>query len=276
MKRIFVVTGANKGIGYGIVKTLAHNVTNGVIYLTARDKSRGEAALQELKKELDGKSHSELRFHQLDITDKKSVEEFKAYLRKEHDGFDVLVNNAGFAFKHNATEAAVVQARVTIGVNYEGTKQVCDALFPLIRNGGRVVNVASQMGLMKRDRYSEEIIKKMTNPNLTVQGIEEFCNDYIKAAEENKRKERGYPESAYCVSKTALAALTFIQAKEMKARDIIVNACCPGYVNTDMTSHKGSLTIEEGADTPAYLATLEDKEPCGKFVYLRKVIDFVC
>lgn len=50
--------------------------------------------------------------------------------------------------------------------------------------------------------------------------------------------------------------------------------CHPGYVNTDMTSHRGPLTIEEGADTPIYLATLEGNEPTGKFFYKRKEIDW--
>ncbi|VDD93848.1 unnamed protein product [Enterobius vermicularis] len=302
------VTGANKGIGYGIVKGLAEQIHNGIIYLTgnflrisqraniykncksdllpslivARNVSLGEAALKKVLEELGQKRQSEVKFHQLDITDKSSIQKLADYLNKEHDGLDVLVNNAGFAFKHAATEPAEEQARVTIGVNYEGTKQVCDILFPLIRTGGsnfvivdRVVNVASQMGLLLHGRYSEEIITKMSNPSITVAEIEQFCKDYIKACVDNKRKERGYPESAYCVSKTAVSVLTFIQARELKSRNIVVNACCPGYVNTDMTSHKGSLTIEEGADTPIYLATLEKDEPCGQFVYLRRPIDFV-
>uniref|UniRef100_A0A1I7YCH7 Glyceraldehyde-3-phosphate dehydrogenase n=1 Tax=Steinernema glaseri TaxID=37863 RepID=A0A1I7YCH7_9BILA len=49
--------------------------------------------------------------------------------------------------------------------------------------------------------------------------------------------------------------------------------CCPGYVNTDMSSHKGHLTIEEGADTPIFLAT-DPSAPDGKFVYLRKEISW--
>ncbi|VDM29210.1 unnamed protein product [Toxocara canis] len=53
-----------------------------------------------------------------------------------------------------------------------------------------------------------------------------------------------------------------------------INTCCPGYVDTDMTSHKGPLTIEEGADTPIYLATLEGNEPNGCFIYRRKPLDW--
>ena len=89
---------------------------------------------------------SDIRFHQLDITNEDSIKTFAAYLKKEHDGLDVLINNAGFAFKTDATESAAVQADVTIGINYYGTKLVSSYLVPLIRSGGRLVNVCSQAG----------------------------------------------------------------------------------------------------------------------------------
>ncbi|MFH4975313.1 hypothetical protein AB6A40_002022 [Gnathostoma spinigerum] len=271
--RIFVVTGANKGIGYGIVKGLGEQASNAVIYLTARDETRGKNALHQISEELGNKKKAEIRFQQLDVTDKDSIRRLATFLKKEHDGLDVLVNNAGFAYKTNATESAEVQARDTIAVNYEGVKNVCDALIPIMRNGGRIVNVCSQMGLLD-GIYKQEIINTLTKSDLTVSEIDQFCQNYIRACEKGNRREQGYPESAYRVSKAAAVALTMVLHRQLKDRHIVVNACCPGYVNTDMTSHKGSLTIEEGADTPVYLATLESDEPNGQFIYLRKPIDW--
>lgn len=79
------------------------------------------------------------------------------------------------------------------------------------------------------------------------------------------------------MSKIAVIAVTFIQQRlfdERPERDIIVNACCPGYINTDMTSNRGTGTPEQGADTPVYLATLEPniKSPRGEFVAERKIL----
>ncbi len=61
-------------------------------------------------------------------------------------------------------------------------------------------------------------------------------------------------------------------------RDIIVNACCPGYIKTDMNSNRGIGTTEQGADTPVYLATLEVnvKSPRGEFVAERKILQWKC
>ena len=114
---IAIVTGANKGIGYSVVKHLAlqypssafsHNGTVPfLIYLTARDKSRGEAALQALYADGDLKKAkaltqdgglSTIKYHGLDISNAQSIKEAGDFMKKEHpEGIDILVNNAGIA-----------------------------------------------------------------------------------------------------------------------------------------------------------------------------------
>lgn len=82
------------------------------------------------------------------------------------------------------------------------------------------------------------------------------------------------------MSKVGLTAATFVQQRlfdnDKSRDDIVVNACCPGYVATDMSSFKGHLTIEQGAITPVYLATLPPnvKEPRGKFVAEKEVLNW--
>jgi carbonyl reductase 1 len=269
--RIFVVTGANKGIGYGIVEKLASTVDGAVTYLTARDESRGKASLEKLEQSLAKNKKGEIRFHQLDIEDSNSCQKFADYLKKTHDGIDVLVNNAGFAFDNSAKESPEEQAKVTIGINYYGTKLVSSKLIPIIRSGGRVVNVCSSMGIMK-DKFDQKHIEKLKNAS-SEKEIDDFVEEYIQAAKDNNRKDKGFPESAYRTSKAAEIALTLLHGRQYSNRGIKFYACCPGYVNTDMTNHNGHLTIQEGADTPTWLATSDDA-PDGKFVYLRKPVDW--
>jgi carbonyl reductase 1 len=83
------------------------------------------------------------------------------------------------------------------------------------------------------------------------------------------------------MSKVALIAATIIQQRifdNQPNKDIIVNACCPGYIKTDMTSNRGPGTPEQGADTPVYLATLEPnaRSPRGEFVAERKILKWKC
>jgi NAD(P)-dependent dehydrogenase (short-subunit alcohol dehydrogenase family) len=91
--RVALVTGANKGIGFAITRDLCRQFSGDVI-LTARDEARGRAAVQQLQAE--GLSP---RFHQLDIDDLQSIRVLRDFLRKEYGGLNVLVNNAGIAFK---------------------------------------------------------------------------------------------------------------------------------------------------------------------------------
>ena len=89
------VTGANKGIGYETVAELCRQVSKDtIVYLTARSVARGEAAVAELNK-----TGLTAKFHQLDIGSASSIDAFATYIETEHGGLDVLVNNAGIAFK---------------------------------------------------------------------------------------------------------------------------------------------------------------------------------
>lgn len=78
-----------------------------VLYLTARDRGRGEAALEQLQSDSQLKDAkalkqdgglTDIKYHQLDISDSKSISAFCDFLKTEHaHGVDILVNNAGVA-----------------------------------------------------------------------------------------------------------------------------------------------------------------------------------
>ena len=147
--------------------------------VSARDENRGQKATTELNSSHSthtGGSTNELRFHQLDIMDKNSCRNFADYLQNTHQGFDCLINNAGVMFSNAAPESPEIQAEVTIGINYYGTKLISSYLLPLIRRGGRVVNVCSSLGIMK-GRYSDERIKQLTSAK-TMEEIDEFVEEY--------------------------------------------------------------------------------------------------
>ncbi|CAK9873530.1 unnamed protein product [Sphagnum jensenii] len=59
-----------------------------------------------------------------------------------------------------------------------------------------------------------------------------------------------------------------------RKQEINVFSCCPGYVATDMNNYRGNKTLEEGADTPVWLALHSPQGGSGKFWYERKVIEF--
>jgi NAD(P)-dependent dehydrogenase (short-subunit alcohol dehydrogenase family) len=84
--------------------------------------------------------------------------------------------------------------------------------------------------------------------------------------------DMGAGTPAYRVSKTALNALTRVLAAEFAGSGILVNSMCPGWVRTDMGGPGAPRTVEQGADTAVWLATLPDDGPTGGFFRDRKPI----
>jgi NAD(P)-dependent dehydrogenase (short-subunit alcohol dehydrogenase family) len=76
---------------------------------------------------------------------------------------------------------------------------------------------------------------------------------------------------AYRVSKTGLNMLTRTLAAELEGTGILVNAASPGYTRTDM-SPDAKRPVDEGADTPVWLATLPDTGPTGGLFLDREVL----
>lgn len=261
--KVAVVTGANKGIGYAIVQRLCKEFP-GTVILTARDEQRGQEAVNSLSK-----VGCSAEFHQLDIISPDSIQKFKKFLGEKYGGLDVLVNNAGIAFKMATTAPFEEQAEVTLKTNFHGTLDVCHALFPLLRPHARVVNVSSMASRLSQ--VSEEWQKKFRSPTLTEKELVSFMDLFVRDVKDGVHKEKGWSNSAYGTSKIGVTALSKIQARGFSQdprEDILLNACCPGWVRTDMAGPRATKSPDEGAETPVYLALLPPNAgaPHGEFV----------
>ena len=87
-KKIVLVTGANRGIGFEACRQLAKNGFK--VILTSRDEKKGKEAAEKLKKE-----NLDIVYHQLDVKDKESIKKLYSFVDKEFGRLDALVNNAG-------------------------------------------------------------------------------------------------------------------------------------------------------------------------------------
>ncbi|NP_001231661.1 carbonyl reductase [NADPH] 3 [Phacochoerus africanus] len=264
--RVALVTGANKGIGFAIARDLCRQFSGDVV-LTSRDAARGRAAVQQLQAE--GLSP---RFHQLDIDDLQSIRALRDFLRKEYGGLNVLVNNAGIAFKIDDPTPFDIQAEMTLKTNFFGTRNVCIELLPIIKPHGRVVNISSLLGSKALENCSEDLQEKFRCEALTEEDLVDLMKKFVEDAKNEVHEREGWPSSAYGVSKLGVTVLSRILAQRLdekrKADRILLNACCPGWVKTDMTGGQGFETVEEGAVTPVYLALLppDATEPQGQLV----------
>ena len=263
-RKIALVTGANKGVGYGIVRQLLLQTKSPMlIYMTSRDEGRGRDAMARLREESDiapKLKDNSLEWLQLDILDSKSIENVRDHIVDTHGkgSLDVLICNAGIATKGDTFNKEVVDT--TLKTNYYATLHVCETFLPLIKKHGRLVNVSSMAS--KLSRYAPELQKRFRDLNLTVGGVTELMEEFANGVKGSTPPE-GWPKAGYSVSKAGVTAFSMALARAHP--DVLINAICPGYVNTDMTSGKGPKSIDEGAMTPVHVAIGDIGNTTGKF-----------
>lgn len=251
-KRIAVVTGANRGIGAEIAGQL---VSAGLdVVGTSREIRDGHAV-----------TGLGARHVAVDVTDPGTVENLA---RELEGGVDVLVNNAGISMQGFDADVATR----TLDVNFFGAMRVTDELLPRMHAGGRIVMVSSGMGELSS--VSEALKKKFLNPALGRAELVEMMRSFVADVTAGTYREKGWPGSAYRVSKIGLNALTRILARELASdpRRILVNAVCPGWVRTSMGGPGAPRSPSKGAETPVWAALLPEGAPSGRFFRDRQEI----
>lgn len=142
-KRVAVVTGANRGIGFETCRQLSQ--LGYLTILTSRDERKGASAFESLSKE-----GGELIFHQLDVTDLESIVKLASYVEDNFMRCDVLVNNAGVYLDRGKSifDVSLEVFQETLQTNFWGALNLCREFVPLMRKNhyGRIINVSSRMG----------------------------------------------------------------------------------------------------------------------------------
>jgi len=262
--RTALVTGANRGLGLETARQLADHGFD--VIVTARDAGAARAAAGALAAGAPSASVAALPVP-LDVGDPAEIAAAAEHLRAAGTGLDVLVNNAGIAMDGFDAEVA----RRTIEVNFLGPLRVTEALLPIVRSGGTIVMVSSGMGEL--GGVDAGLRARFTDPALTRAALVDLGNEFVADVAAGRHRERGWPSSAYRVSKIALNALVRVWAPELAARRIIINAVCPGWVRTDMGGRGASRSVEKGAASIVWAATRAG-EPTGGFFRDGRRIDW--
>ncbi|CAM6097205.1 unnamed protein product [Calypogeia fissa] len=252
---VALVTGANKGVGYAIVRKLAE--VGLTVILTARDPAKGQTATDTLRTDTGLQS---IFFHRLEVRSSESAQALAKWVKEKFGGLDILVNNAG-----NVTES----------------------LLPLLRPspaGARIINVSSRAALYERLGGS---LKKQfkDEENYSVELMDSLAAKYLEDKRADRMEEEGWivgpeecpklKEPIYSESKMFMNGYTFTLANKFaksqrEGQRIYVVGFCPGLVNTDMLTlalrggFKPPLvpmkTPAEGADTGVWLALMPKEE----------------
>ena len=232
-KKVALITGANKGIGFEIGRQLSQ--LGLTVVLAARDEARVQAAAERLRA-----GGLDVQGVRLDVTDPATAETAAQWLDQRFGRLDVLVNNAGIA-PESATGSRpssldLAMLRETYETNVFGAFTVIRALLPLLKRSApsRVINQSSTLG-------SLGVLSDPASP---------FYGTNLLA---------------YNSSKSALNGLTLAFSKDLAADRIAVNSVCPGWVKTDMGSDAAPRSVDQGAAIAVKLATMENP-PTGHFL----------
>jgi len=203
------------------------------VILTARDGSKAEAAARMLRAAGD----LDVQHARLDVADPQSIRTLVDELAERSENVDVLVNNAAILLGEDQAvlDVPVDELRRTFETNVFGAVGVAHAFVPgmVERRFGRVVNVSSEAGQLASMRTYAP---------------------------------------AYAMSKAALNAFTVQLGEATRGTGVLVNSACPGWVRTDMGGPGASRSVEEGADTIVWLATLSSRGPTAGFFSDRRAI----
>src|SRR3989449_11651040 len=232
--RVFVVTGANSGIGKATALGLAR--PGGTVVMACRNANRSEAARQDIVRQ---SGNARVAVMIVDLASEASTRAFAKEFQRRYPRLDALVNNAGVYMSRREVTADGLER--TFEVNYLSGFLLTQLLLELLKKSApsRVVNVSSSAHWGGRIRFDD------------LQG------------------ERGYGGfGAYGQSKLAQILFTQELARRLQGTGVTVNACHPGVIRTNLGMGGTSVVVqfvrmflkspEKGAETPIYLSISPD------------------
>jgi len=239
MKKIALITGGSKGLGFETALQLGK--MGYTIVITARSKEKTKEAEEKLKA-----NGIDTYGIALDVNVSEQIKSLEKFINENFGKLDVLVNNAGVQYdfpgfmEGNSSETVTMKVlHDTFATNFFAPIELTQNLLPLLKrsDAGKIVNVSSIMGSLALH----------ADINSPIYGIKLL---------------------AYNSSKTALNQFTVHLAQLLSTTNIKVNSAHPGWVKTDLGGDYAPMTIQEGAKTIVDLATLERDGVNGQFIHL--------
>ena len=250
--KVVLITGGTSGIGRAAAAALA--AMGAEVVVTGRDRERGEAAVEEIRRD---SGNERVSLVLADLSVQAEVRGLAEEFRERHDRLDVLVNNAGLVQSRRVETPDGLE--LTLAVNHLAPFLLTDLLLDLLKKSApsRVITVSSEAR----------------------RGASIDFDDL-----QSERRYRGFP--VYGMTKMANILFTYELAERLEGTGVVANCLHPGAVSTNFAQNNhGPIALlfrlfkpfmrspEQGADTLVYLASSpEAGELNGKYLTDRKEV----
>ncbi|MET8828631.1 SDR family NAD(P)-dependent oxidoreductase [Streptomyces sp. NPDC004610] len=233
-----MVTGATQGLGLALVRALARRLDGAdVVYATGRDQDRLREITAELKA-TDAQSPTNhpgtgahIRTEHFDVSDPERAEELAATLTARHGGVDIVFNNAVMRVGPQDDARAIVGPYAE--VNNFGTTRVLRAFAPRLRDGGRLIVVASALGSLS---YLAPVLHSRFDAPRTLDEVDRAVADWRDAVRDGSAFSGPWPAFVNIPSKIGQVAAVRTLARQRResdlSRDVLLASVCPGMMNT--------------------------------------------
>jgi NAD(P)-dependent dehydrogenase (short-subunit alcohol dehydrogenase family) len=225
--RIALVTGATQGLGLALVEGLAQRMAPAdTVYLTGRDSGRVSRAVEAMPG-----GGARVRGEVLDVSDPAAAGRIAAQLNDRHGGIDIVFSNAVMRVGPDDDPRAIVGAYAE--VNNFGTTRVMRAFAPLLRDGGRLIVVASSLGTLY---YLAPVLHGRFDGLASLDDADKQVAAWRDAVQDGSARGGAWPGFVNIPSKIGQVAAVRALAGQRREHDlpagILVAAVCPGMMNT--------------------------------------------
>ena len=270
-----MITGANRGLGFGLARQLYLANYPGHVYMGCRDPAKTTDKLLSLRDE--AVSRTQLSCVHLDLSSPQTFGNLKSTLEAAGSKLSVLVNNAGIQYP--GQDLSLDRVKHMMNVNYHGQKELIEFALnnDLLAPKAKIINVSSMLGTAKAIR--EPAVKQKALAISSYEDIESTIEELYASIRENRRVFSAKAlHPLYGFSKYMLNKYTQLLACDQRilAGGIEVYAICPGWVRTDMGGPMATLSVEEGVRAQLHLINKEggvDSSIQGKLVVNQRPID---
>lgn len=243
-----MVTGATRNLGLALVQGLAGRLDAGdVVYLTGRDPVRVSEALERVTA-----ARAEVRGEVVDVSDGDAVARIAASLAGRHGGIDIVFSNHYTRVEPDDDPVEVVEHYVA--VNNLGTTHVLRGFAPLLRDGGRLLVVASTAGSLRA--LAPVLHARFDSEVESLDDVDAAICTWRDSVRERRAAGEAWPAWINIPSKIGQVAAVRVLARQRRADDlrrgILIAAVCPGLIDTGASRPWLNMT---GAQTPAQAAT---------------------